>query len=88
VTYELNVYCDQPQAMLQIYSQLHQNILDQFNEYGVQIMTPSYESDPVQAKVVTRDRWYATPAHPPDCEALPDPQGSGASDVPSIPKAS
>jgi hypothetical protein len=51
-----------------VYSRLHQNILDQFNEYGVQIMTPSYESDPEQSKVVSRDQWYAEPAHAPDRE--------------------
>lgn len=46
VTYELNVYSDQPQKQTALYSELHRNILDVFNEYGMQIMTPSYESDP------------------------------------------
>lgn len=41
VTYELNVYCDNPQGMARFYTALHQNILDVFNEYGVQIMTPA-----------------------------------------------
>jgi len=66
VTYEINVYCDNAQAMNRLYTQLHRNILDQFNEYGVQIMTPAYEGDPEQAKVVPRDQWYATPAAAPD----------------------
>jgi len=28
--------------MVEIYSELHQNILDQFNQAGVEIMSPSY----------------------------------------------
>lgn len=66
VTYELNTYCDQPLEMLYLYTALHQNILDVFNEYGVQIMTPAYIADPVQAKVVPKEQWYLTPAHPPN----------------------
>ncbi len=62
VTYELNVYCDNPQGMAQFYTALHQNILDAFNEYGVQIMTPAYEGDPDAPKVVPRDQWFAAPA--------------------------
>jgi small-conductance mechanosensitive channel len=65
VTYELNVYCDQPHAMPQLYTGLHRAILDVFNEYGIQIMTPSYEGDPEQPKVVPRDQWFAAPAAPP-----------------------
>jgi small-conductance mechanosensitive channel len=42
VTYELNAYTDQPQRMAQIYSLLHQNIQDAFNEGGVEIMSPHY----------------------------------------------
>ena len=66
VTYELNAYTDTPQAMAQIYSELHKNVQDAFNEYGVQIMSPSYWSDPNQPKVVPKDRWYTPPAKPPD----------------------
>jgi small-conductance mechanosensitive channel len=62
VTYEINVYCGDAQAMHKLYTQLHQNILDVFNEYGVQIMTPSYVADPGQPKIVPKDQWYAAPA--------------------------
>ena len=65
VAYELNVYCDRPLAMYQLYTELHRNILDVFNEYGVQIMTPSYVADPAQAKVVPQDQWFAKPAETP-----------------------
>jgi hypothetical protein len=66
VTYEINVYCDTPQAMARLYSELHRNILDVFNEYGVQIMTPAYETDPDQPKVVPREQWFLSPAAPPE----------------------
>ena len=42
VTYELNAYTDTPQKMVRIYSELHQNIQDRFNEAGVEIMSPHY----------------------------------------------
>jgi hypothetical protein len=50
--------------MPKIYSALHQNILDVFNEYGVQIMTPAYEGDTEQPKVVPETRWFEAPARP------------------------
>ena len=65
VTYEINVYCDTPHLMRQLYADLHRNILDVFNEYGVQIMTPAYEGDPEQPKLVPKADWYTAPAHPP-----------------------
>lgn len=45
---------------------LHANIQDVFNEYGVQIMSPHYMTDPAEAKVVAKSDWYAAPAAPPD----------------------
>lgn len=63
VTYELNVYCDDPSLMLRLYTKLHRSILDVFNEYGVQIMTPAYEGDPAVPKVVPKDQWFSAPAH-------------------------
>ena len=65
VTYEINAYCGDAQAMNQLYTKLYQNILDVFNEYGVQIMTPAYESDPEQPKIVPKEQWYAAPASAP-----------------------
>lgn len=72
VAYELNVYCNTPLKMIEIYSDLHKNIQDAFNEYGVQIMSPSYRFDPVRPKVVPKDQWYAAPAGPPDAEHRKD----------------
>ena len=68
VTYEINAYCNEPGAMLQLYNALHQNIQDVFNEYGVQIMTPAYRDDPEQAKIVPKDQWFTPPARPPKSE--------------------
>jgi small-conductance mechanosensitive channel len=62
VTYELNVYVREPHRMLALYSALHRNILDVFNEHGVAIMTPAYEGDPEQPKVVPKDQWFTAPA--------------------------
>lgn len=62
VTYELNAYCNDAGLKYRALTDLHRNILDVFNEYGVQIMTPAYEGDPENAKVVVRDQWFAAPA--------------------------
>jgi small-conductance mechanosensitive channel len=64
VTYELNVYTHDASTLGLYYTALHRQILDVFNEYGVQIMTPAYESDPSTPKVVARDQWYTAPAAP------------------------
>jgi small-conductance mechanosensitive channel len=66
VTYEINAYIESPDVMLARYSALHRNILDVFNEYGVQIMTPAYETDPDQPKLVPQGEWYAAPARRPE----------------------
>ena len=44
VSYELNAFTGQPQNMQTIYSVLHQNIQDQFNEAGIEINSPHYTS--------------------------------------------
>ena len=62
VTYELNVYCADASRMLEVYADLHRQILDVFNEYGVQIMTPAYMADPPIHKVVPPDQWHTAPA--------------------------
>ena len=61
VTYQINVFCDKPHSMGAFKTALHRSILDVFNEYGVQVMVPAYESDPDEPKIVPRERWYAAP---------------------------
>ncbi len=61
VTHQINVYCDTARTMSRTYAALHRNILDVFNENGVQIMTPAYEGDPEQPKVVPPEQWSRLP---------------------------
>jgi small-conductance mechanosensitive channel len=58
VNYEINAYCNDVPRLQRIYTNLHQNILDVFNENNVQIMTPAYEGDPEIPKVVPKDQWF------------------------------
>ena len=66
VEYQVNAFCKDVSNLPQIYSDLHANIQDVFNEYGVQIMSPAYVADPESAKVVPPERWHAKPASLPD----------------------
>jgi small-conductance mechanosensitive channel len=85
VDYEINAYCDNPRAMLSLYSGLHRNILDVFNEYDVQIMTPAYEGDPERPKVVARDQWFAAPAGAaPTSSNGPKPAGESVPSAPQV----
>jgi small-conductance mechanosensitive channel len=62
VEYTLNVFVAHPEQRMRILSTLHANILDAFNEFGVQIMSPHFEGEPSRPLVVPRERWYAAPA--------------------------
>jgi small-conductance mechanosensitive channel len=62
VNYRLFLVLEQPQRRLRVLAALHANIQDAFNEFGVQIMSPHYESDPSGQKVVAPDQWYSAPA--------------------------
>jgi small-conductance mechanosensitive channel len=64
VAYELNAYTDAPEILPWVYSELHENIQNTFNEGGVEIMSPHYTQ--------LRDGHHTTiPAGylPPDYEA-------------------
>ena len=54
------------QLRAEVMSQLHANIQDVFNEYGVQIMSPNYLSDPEHEKLVPKSEWFKAPARKPD----------------------
>ena len=62
IRYTLLVCLENPQQRNPTLDALHANILDAFNEYGVQITSPNYEADPEARKVVPADQWYAAPA--------------------------
>ena len=51
-----------PSRRIDVLSQLHANILDVFNEHGVQIMSPHYMADTAEPQVVPKERWYTPPA--------------------------
>ena len=44
VEYQLCAYTDSPNTQLAIYTELHKNILDNFAEAGVEIMSPTYNA--------------------------------------------
>lgn len=44
VSYQINVYTKVPTRQARMYSKLHQNIQDKFNEAGVEIMSPHYRN--------------------------------------------
>lgn len=65
INYQINGYTRRGSYMQKILSDLHRNIVDVFNENGVQIMTPSYMSDPEELKIPTED-WNGSLAGPSD----------------------
>ena len=62
VVYELTAFMRQDASWPETLTELHSHILDVFNEHGVQIMTPAYEGDPAEPKVVAAKDWYLAPA--------------------------
>lgn len=54
----------EPRPRAEVLSNLHANIQDVFNEYGVQIMSPHYIADSEQAKVVPPAQWRPPPTDP------------------------
>ncbi|MFN8643280.1 MAG: mechanosensitive ion channel [Candidatus Binatia bacterium] len=62
VEYMLLAAIDHPTQRPQILSDLHANIQDAFNEFGVQIMSPHFVAQPGQPVLVPREQWHAPPA--------------------------
>ena len=65
VEYELYAYVDRPLERIQILSELHSRIQDEFNTYGVQIMSPNFVLQPKNNVVVDKANWFAAPAEKP-----------------------
>ena len=65
VEYELRGHLEMPTNPARVLSELHMQIQDTFNEFGVQIMSPAFESQPERDVVVPRAQWFAAPAVPP-----------------------
>jgi small-conductance mechanosensitive channel len=68
VEYTMLVCPEKPPQRVPVLAALHARIQDVFNEHGVQIMSPHYESDPAESKLVPPERWHESPAKPPDAE--------------------
>lgn len=62
VEYQLNVPVADPRQRPFLLNELHRNILDAFNEFGVQIMSPNFEAQPDQKVWVPREHWHEAPA--------------------------
>jgi small-conductance mechanosensitive channel len=71
VSYELNVYTDQPSIMTKIYSELHQNIQDKFNEAGIEIMSPHYSAIRDGNQVTIPQDYLPKTYHAPSFRILP-----------------
>jgi small-conductance mechanosensitive channel len=77
VEYQLVCHATQvrPDERAHASANLHANVVDTFNRYGVQIMSPHYFADPARAKTVPREGWHAAPAAP---EEKPPADGSSS----------
>lgn len=82
IEYQLNVAIQRPASYVMILSELNRNVVDIFNEFGVQIMSPHFEEQPKEKVWVPHDQWYAAPASrdrkpmaPPGATAAPIPDG-------------
>jgi small-conductance mechanosensitive channel len=67
IEYRLAAYtpAERPRARAEVLNDLHAHIQDVFNEFGVQIMSPHYMTDPAEPQTVPKRNWYASPAHRP-----------------------
>jgi small-conductance mechanosensitive channel len=63
VAYELQVRLQAGESLAGVRSILHGHIQDVFNEFGVQIMSPNFISQPNQPVIVTKSNWFTPPAN-------------------------
>ncbi|MCI0660520.1 MAG: mechanosensitive ion channel family protein [Acidobacteria bacterium] len=62
VEYQLLVNLDRPEDRVPVLSELHAQIQDAFNEFGVQIMSPHFERQPSGRVFVPKSQWFTEPA--------------------------
>ena len=62
--YELRAHLAHGESRFRVLSDLHAQIQDAFNEFGVQIMSPHFEGQPPHPVVAPPATWYAAPAAP------------------------
>ncbi|MBB5607420.1 MULTISPECIES: mechanosensitive ion channel family protein [unclassified Janthinobacterium] len=68
VQYRLVAYAsaEVPRQRAEVLNRLHQNIIDVFNEFEVQITSPHYIADPEESQVLPREEWFRAPAKGPE----------------------
>ncbi|WP_052282015.1 mechanosensitive ion channel family protein [Kluyvera genomosp. 1] len=66
IAYELQVRLVAGQSLADARNELHSNIQDVFNEFGVQIMSPNFVMQPKGAVMVGKENWSPAPAVPLD----------------------
>jgi len=64
VQYLLLAHLEDGKSRAAVLSELHAQIQDAFNEFGTQIMSPHFESQPEKPVLVPKSAWYAAPAAP------------------------
>jgi small-conductance mechanosensitive channel len=57
-----------PRRRADVLNQLHQQIIDVFNEYGVAITSPHFTQEPATSHVIPKENWHAAPAVAPHDE--------------------
>lgn len=65
IEYQLNVATLHPAVHLQTLSDLNRNIVDVFNEFSVQIMSPHFRQQPDEKVWVPPEHWFDSPATSP-----------------------
>jgi small-conductance mechanosensitive channel len=78
VEYVLLVHIDRAEDRLPVLSELHAQIQDAFNEFGVQIMSPHFEKQPKNTVTVPPANWHAPPANSIPGEPSPAPTQAAA----------
>jgi small-conductance mechanosensitive channel len=62
VDYQLVANLERPEERVPVLSELHAQIQDAFNEFGVQIMSPHFQSQPSDRVFVPKSQWFSEPA--------------------------
>jgi small-conductance mechanosensitive channel len=78
VEYRLIAYAGPtaPAKRARAMSDLHANVQDVFNEFGVQIMSPHFMTEPSEPQVVPKAKWYDAPARQPASDGMPATSGA------------
>ncbi|RZT10864.1 Mechanosensitive ion channel [Duganella sp. CF402] len=56
------VTAEAPRQRADVLNRLHQNIIDVFNEYGVQMTSPHFMQEPPSPHVIPKEEWHRAPA--------------------------